>query len=219
MIKVFYFQPITLPEEHATEEGPPLKMIKLTAHHLGFDDDVFPPESKPKNFFATKSKPKTNERPSKPKSKNISARSSTANVKEKIIPEDEESVVVVPQKKKRPKRLRKKGKWGKVLKRGKDLAKQVQDEERRVFTGGKRISCRRRKKEKDTEEEEEKEEEKDIDEEENEEKKKEELGTKRKIEEKPILNRGRKNGFSCNQCGEIFETTAALEIHKVQEYC
>ena len=23
----------------------------------------------------------------------------------------------------------------------------------------------------------------------------------------------------CNQCGEIFETTAALEIHNVQEYC
>ena len=204
---------MTLPEQHATEEGPPLKMIKLTAHHLGFDDDVFPPESKPKNVFATKSKPKTNERPSKPKSKNISARSSTANVKEKNIPEDEKSVIVVPQKKKkRPKHLKKKEKWGKLLKRGKDLAKQLQDKEKRVFTGGRRNSGRSRKKEKDTEEE--KEEEEDVDEEEDEEKK-EEYGKKRKRES--IL--GKVMPEPCNQCGEIFETPAALEIHRVQEYC
>ena len=216
MIKVFYFQPITLPEQHATEEGPPLKMIKLTAHHLGFDDDIFPPESKPKNVFATKSKPKTNERPPKPKSKIISARSSTANVKEKNIPEDEKSVIVVPQKKKkRPKHLRKKEKWGKLLKRGKDFAKQVQDEEKRVFTGGRRKSCRSRKKEKDTEEEEETEEEEDIDEEEDEEKKKEDHGKKRKR----VSSLGKVMPEPCNQCGEIFETPAALEIHKVQEYC
>ena len=195
---------ITLPEEQATEEGPPLKMIKLTAHHLGFDDDVFPPESKPKNVFATKSKPKTNERPPKPKSKNISARSSTANVKEKNIPEDEENVIVVPQKKKkRPKHLRKKGK---LLKRGKDLAKQLQDKQKTVFTGGRRNSGRSRKKEKEEEE--------DVDEEEDEEKK-EEHGKKRKRES--IL--GKVMPEPCNQCGEIFETPAALEIHKVQEYC
>ena len=27
--------------------GPPPKMVKLTAIHFGFDDDVFPPNSKP----------------------------------------------------------------------------------------------------------------------------------------------------------------------------
>ena len=211
---MFYFQPITLPEEQATEEGPPLKMIKLTAHHLGFDDDVFPPESKPKNVFATKSKPKTNERTPKARSKNISARSSTANVKEKNIPEDEENVIVVPQKKKkRPKHMRQKGKRGKVLKRGKDLAKQLQDEEKRFLTGGRRNSRRSGKKEKDTEEE--KEEEEDIDEEEHEEEKKEEHGKKRKRES----SLGKVMPEPCNQCGEIFETPAALEIHRVQEYC
>ena len=206
-----------MPEDHATEEGPPLKMIKLTAHHLGFDDDVFPPESKPKNVFATKSKPKTNERPPKPKSKIISARSSTANVKEKNISEEnEENVIVVPQKKKkRPKHLRKKGKWGELVKRGKDLAKQLQDEEKRFLTGGRRNSRRSGKKEKDTEEEKEEEEEEDIDEEEDEEKKKEEHGKKRKRES----SLGKVMPEPCNQCGEIFETPAALEIHRVQEYC
>ena len=145
--------------------------------------------------------------------KNISTRSSTTNVKENIIPEDEESMIVVPQKKKkRPKHLRKKGKWGKVLKRGKDLAKQLQDEEKRVFTGGKRNSCRSRKKEKDTEGEKEEE---DIDEEEDVEEKKEEHGKKRKRDS--IL--GKIMPEPCNQCGEIFETPAALEIHRVQEYC
>ena len=109
--------------------------------------------------------------------------------------------------------MRKKGKRGKVLKRGNNLAKQLQDEEKRVFTGGRRNSGRSRKKEKDTEEE--KEEEEDIDEEEDEEEKKEEHGKKRKRES--IL--GKVMPEPCNQCGEIFETPAALEIHRVQEYC
>ena len=178
--------------------GPPPKMVKLTAIHFGFDDDVFPPNSKPEY----KEKEPPNVLPEKMKTVKDTKTAKTTELTEITIEgtptvkevaneetEEEEGIEIVTTLSRRGKDFRKKQSREKeVFRRQKMRLKRKNQEE----NGSNKTST------------------------ETEKAPRENISKKAKRKAK---RKRRKQEFTCNQCGELFKTIPALNIHKLQEYC
>ena len=199
--------------------GPPPKMVKLTAIHFGFDDDVFPPNSKPEykekepqNVWSEKIKTGTDTKTAKTTELTEITIEGTPTVKEVANEEteEEEGIEIVTTLSRGDKG------FGKKHSREKEVFRRQKMRLKRKNQEGKTSNKATAKKEnavvlrENTTE-------KSMDKSQ----KKRKGQTFLKKRSRPLLakRRRKRQEFTCNQCGELFKTIPALDMHKLQEYC
>ena len=189
--------------------GPPPKMVKLTAIHFGFDDDVFPPNSKPEYKEPQKIKTGKDTKTAKTTELTEITIEGTPTVKEVANEETEEEegieIVTTLSRGFEKKHSREKEVFRRQKMRLKRKNQEGKTNNKATAKNENAVVLRENTTEKAMEKSQ----------------KKRKGQTFLKKRSRPLLakRRRKRQEFTCNQCGELFETIPALDMHKLQEYC